>query len=46
MRKDGKNAVLSYEVVSGMKGKITVFQLLNNAFPDRFGYWQFHSEDC
>lgn len=46
MRKDGKNVILSYEVMSGMKGRITVFQLLNNAFPDRLGYCQFHSEGC
>lgn len=45
MRTAKKNAILSHEVVSGMEGRITVLQLLNNAFPDRLGYCQFHSED-
>lgn len=46
MRKAKKNAILSHEVVSEMEGRITVLQWLNNAFPDRLGYCQFHSEDC
>lgn len=32
MREDRKNAALSHVVVSGMQGRITAFQVLNNAF--------------
>lgn len=36
MRKDRNNAILSHEVVSGMEGEGSLFQLLNT-FPDRLG---------